>query len=67
MLWAPMIIMLAVTFTALVFTIKAKGALLFGGGFKFEADGLQLIFAILLLILGIMVAISGVKKLRSAS
>ncbi|MDR2343422.1 MAG: carbon starvation protein A [Spirochaetaceae bacterium] len=63
MLWAPMFIMLAVTFTALVFTIKAKGGLLFSGGFKFEADGLQLVFAILLLILGIMVAVSGVKKL----
>jgi carbon starvation protein len=63
MLWAPMFIMLAVTFTALVFTIKAKGGLLLNGSFKFEADGLQLIFAILLLILGVMVAVSGVKKL----
>jgi carbon starvation protein len=63
MLWAPMFIMLAVTFTALVFTIKSKGGLLFSGGFKFEADGLQLVFAILLLILGVMVAVSGVKKL----
>ncbi|MDR0684312.1 MAG: carbon starvation protein A [Spirochaetaceae bacterium] len=67
MLWAPMFIMLAVTFTALVFTIKAKGGLLFSGGFKFEADGLQLVFAILLLILGIMVAVSGVKKLAEKS
>jgi carbon starvation protein len=63
MLWAPMFIMLAVTFTALVFTIKAKGDLLLSGGFRFEADGLQLIFAVLLLILGVMVAVSGVKKL----
>ncbi|MDR2803938.1 MAG: carbon starvation protein A [Treponema sp.] len=63
MLWAPMFVMLAVTFTALVFTIKSKGGLLLKGGFKFEADGLQLVFAILLLILGIMVTISGVKKL----
>ena len=67
MLWAPMFIMLAVTFTALVFTIKAKGGLLFSGGFKFEADGLQLVFAILLLILGVMVAVSGVKKLAEKS
>lgn len=67
MLWAPMFIMLAVTFTALAFTIKAKGGLLFSGGFKFEADGLQLVFAILLLILGIMVAVSGVKKLAEKS
>jgi carbon starvation protein len=63
MLWAPMIIMLAVTFTALVFTIRQKGGLLLAGTFKFGADGLQLIFAILLLGLGIMVAVSGVKKL----
>jgi carbon starvation protein len=63
MLWAPMVIMLAVTFTALIFTIKTKTALITGGGFKFEADGLQLIFAVLLLILGIMVAVSGIKKL----
>ncbi|MDR2445404.1 MAG: carbon starvation protein A [Spirochaetaceae bacterium] len=67
MLWAPMFIMLAVTFTALVFTIKNKGGLLLGGGFKFEADGLQLVFAILLLILGIMVAVSGIKKLAEKS
>ncbi|MDR2795664.1 MAG: carbon starvation protein A [Spirochaetaceae bacterium] len=67
MLWAPMLIMLAVTFTALVFTIKAKSGLLLNGGFKFEADGLQLVFAILLLILGIMVAVSGVKKLAEKS
>jgi carbon starvation protein len=63
MLWAPMIIMLAVTFTALVFTIRSKGGKLFDGSFNFGADGLQLIFAILLLGLGIMVAVSGVKKL----
>jgi carbon starvation protein len=63
MLWAPMIIMLAVTFTALVFTIRSKGGKLFDGSFNFGIDGLQLIFAILLLGLGIMVAVSGVKKL----
>jgi carbon starvation protein len=63
MLWGPMFIMLAVTFTALVFTIRQKGGKLFDGSFIFSADGLQLIFAILLLLLGIMVAVSGVKKL----
>jgi carbon starvation protein len=63
MLWAPMIIMLAVTFTALVFTIKAKGGLLFNGGFVFSRDFLQLVFAILLLGLGIMVAVQGIQKL----
>jgi carbon starvation protein len=63
MLWAPMFIMLAVTFTALVFTIRAKGGLLFNGGFDFGRDFLQLVFAILLLGLGIMVAVQGVAKL----
>jgi carbon starvation protein len=63
MLYAPMFIMLAVTFTALIFTIQAKGGKLFDGSFSITADGLQLIFAILLLALGIMVAISGVSKL----
>ncbi|MDR2134835.1 MAG: carbon starvation protein A, partial [Treponema sp.] len=42
MLWAPMFIMLAVTFTALFFTIRAKGSLLFSGGFDFGRDFLQL-------------------------
>jgi carbon starvation protein len=64
MLWAPMIIMLAVTFTALAFTIKAKGGKLFDGSFNFGADFLQLVFAILLLALGIMVAVSGISGLR---
>jgi carbon starvation protein len=64
MLWAPMIIMLAVTFTALFFTIKTKTSLLLGGNFSIADDGLQLIFAILLLILGIMLAVSGIKKLK---
>ena len=63
MLWVPMFIMLAVTFTALIFTIRAKGGLLFSGGFDFGRDFLQLAFAVLLLALGIMVAVQGVVKL----
>jgi carbon starvation protein len=63
MLWGPMFIMLMVTFTALVFTIIQKTGRLADGSFSFSADGLQLIFAVLLLLLGIMVAVSGVKKL----
>jgi carbon starvation protein len=62
-LWAPMFIMLVVTFTALAFTIKSKGGKLFDGTFSISADALQLIFALLLLALGIMIAVSGVKKL----
>jgi len=63
MLWAPMFIMLAVTFTALVFMIIDKGGKFFNGMFVFGQDFLQLIFAVLLLGLGVMVAIQGVKKL----
>jgi carbon starvation protein len=58
-----MFIMLAVTFTALVFTIRDKGGKLFDGTFNFGTDFLQLVFAILLLALGIMVAVQGVTKL----
>jgi hypothetical protein len=32
---------------------------------KFSSDGMQLIFAVLLLALGVLVAISGVSKLGS--
>jgi carbon starvation protein len=63
MLWGPMFIMLAVTFTALVLTVYQKAGKIADSSFNFSADGLQLIFAVLLLLLGIMVAVSGVKKL----
>ncbi|MDR1952522.1 MAG: carbon starvation protein A [Elusimicrobiota bacterium] len=63
-LYIPMIIMLAVTFSALLLTIKSKWAKLFSDAeFLFALDGLQLIFAVLLLILGILVAFSGISKL----
>lgn len=64
MLWAPMAIMLCVTFTALVQAVLAIGKKLFiTGNFVFLTDGLQLIFALLLIGLGFMVAISCFKKL----
>lgn len=63
MLWAPMFIMLAVTFTAIIFKIKD---LVTGLQVEFVSGNmLQLVFAILLLILGIMVAVEGLKKLFS--
>ncbi|MDR2535147.1 MAG: carbon starvation protein A [Treponema sp.] len=65
MLYAPAAVMLGVTFTALFFTIRNKSAAFLSGGFSWNADGLQLVFAVLLLILGFMVAVSGVKKLVS--
>jgi len=64
MLYAPMIIMLAVTFTALALTITAKGGKLFAGTFSVGQDFLQLAFAVLLLGLGTMVAVQGVGRLR---
>lgn len=64
MLYAPMFIMLAVTFTALAFTIYDKGIKLFDSTFNLEQDFLQFVFAVLLLGLGIVVAVQGVGKLR---
>jgi carbon starvation protein len=63
MLYAPMFFMLAVTFTALIFTIVQMGGLMSGGTFVIGKHALQLIFAVLLLALGVMVAVQGVQKL----
>ena len=63
MLWAPMVVMLAVTFTALVQAIWGIMKKITAGQFVFLTDGLQLIFAILLICLGFMVAVSCFKKL----
>jgi carbon starvation protein len=63
MLWVPMLFMLAVTFTALVFIMRQKFGALSAGKFTFGSDGMQLIFAFLLLGLGILVAVSGISKL----
>ncbi len=62
MLWIPMAFMMCVTFSALGLTIYKLSEQLFSVGLSL-GNGLQLIFAILLLILGIIVAIQGVKKL----
>ena len=62
MLWVPMFFMMAVTFTALGMTIyKLSGAFAKTG--LSLGNTLQLIFAVLLLILGVIVAVQGVKKL----
>lgn len=64
MLWAPMGVMLCVTFTALVQALIGIFKKLFvTNNFVFITDGLQLIFAILLIGLGFMVAISCFRKL----
>lgn len=62
MLWIPMVFMMAVTFTALGMTIyKLSNAFLTTG--LSLGNTLQLIFAVLLLILGVIVAIQGLNKL----
>lgn len=64
MLYAPMCIMLIVTFTALVQAVIGIFTKIFvTGGFVFMIDGLQLIVALLLMALGLMVAISCFKQL----
>ena len=62
MLWIPMVFMMAVTFTALGMTIFKLGNAFITTGFSL-GNTLQLIFAVLLLILGVIVAVQGIKKL----
>lgn len=63
-LYIPMCAMLVVTFTALIQkTIAICTKLFVTGGFVFLVDGLQLIIAILLMVLGVMVAFSCFSKL----
>lgn len=61
MLWGPMVIMLGVTFTALALKIKDLVTAL-SNQFVF-GNALQLVFAILLLVLGVIVAFEGLRKL----
>ncbi len=74
MLWAPMFCMLAITFSALALTIKnlvvkmIDIGISFGPkkdytGFIVTQDGLQLLFAICLVVLGFIVALKGIEKL----
>ena len=62
MLWIPMVFMMAVTFTALATTSINLSKQLMTSGLSL-GNTLQLIFAVLLLILGIIVAVQGIKKL----
>ena len=79
MLWIPMFTMIAVTFTALGVTIWnlasgiANGTYLWMAGMTASVDGtsvltawgagLQLVFAVLILALGIVVVVQGIRKL----
>lgn len=62
MLWIPMVFMMAVTFTALATTSINLSKQLMTTGLSL-GNTLQLIFAVLLLILGIIVAVQGIRKL----
>jgi carbon starvation protein len=65
-LYAPMFIMLAVTFTALVQKTIALVRNMVSGQATLLVDGLQFIVAILLMVLGVLVAFSCLKKLFTA-
>jgi carbon starvation protein len=62
-LYIPMFVMLCVTFTALVQKVIALIGNVVNGKATFLVDGLQLIVAVLLMVLGILVALSCLKKL----
>ena len=62
-LYVPMFMMLAVTFTALIQKTIALVTNVMNGNATFLVDGLQLIVAVLLMVLGVMVALSCLKKL----
>ncbi len=62
-LYVPMFVMLVVTFTALVQKTIALVANISAGQATFLVDGLQLIVAILLMVLGVLVAFSCFRKL----
>ena len=64
-LYAPMFIMLAVTFTALIQKTVAVSNFMSGNA-TLLVDGLQFIVAILLMVLGVLVAFSCLKKLFTA-
>jgi len=63
MLIVPTVIMLAVTYTSLSLSIRNKILLFLDGKFNPAVDGVQMLFAILLLVLGILVAVSCAVKL----
>ena len=62
-LYIPMFVMLAVTFTALIQKTIALVQTIASGQATFLVDGLQFIIAILLMVLGVLVAFSCLKKL----
>ena len=62
-LYIPMFVMLAVTFTALIQKTIALVSNFMNGNATLLVDGLQFVVAILLMVLGVLVALSCLKKL----
>ncbi len=62
-LYVPMVMMLVVTFTALVQKLISLVSNVINGNATFLVDGLQLIVAVLLMVLGVLVAFSCFAKL----
>ena len=62
-LYVPMVMMLAVTFTALVQKLISLVSNVINGNATFLVDGLQLIVAVLLMVLGVLVTFSCFAKL----
>ncbi len=63
MLYAPMLIMLTVTFTAIVLNMIGNVKALAAGTGTFLVNGLQLIVAAFLIVLGVLVAATCIQKL----
>jgi carbon starvation protein len=63
MLVIPTVVMLSVTYTSLVLSIRSKILILINGNFNPLVDGIQLAIAALLLVLGILVAAACAIKL----
>jgi carbon starvation protein len=68
MLYIPMAFMFVATITALLMSIYGiVTKIMYGGGFSFLTDGLQLIVAIALITLALLVAFQSVRKLFDSS
>jgi carbon starvation protein len=63
MLIIPALIMMAITFTSLIFSIKNKITMFFDGKFDMTVDGFQFVILIMLFILGLVLLISCGEKL----
>jgi carbon starvation protein len=63
MLYAPMATMLAVTFTAIVLNVINNVKAYMAGTAVFLVNGMQLIMAVFLIVLGLVVAVTCIKTL----